>query len=310
MRSSISIFPPPRRGRCWTGGRATSWTRRSPKRSPGIAPTSRSRARTRKVHGKSWRPERVIPNGESRMSQRGKRVFITGGAGFIGACLARDLIDAGAEVHLALRKESKLWRLAGLEGLYEPHWADVREAGGLRQAMHACRPQVIYHLATHGAYYHQRARSDIIATNLTGTANLLDALEGHEYEALVYTGSSSEYGHKSEPMQPEDRLEPPTDYGVTKAAATLLCLAEAMKGRPVSVVRVFSAFGPWEEPGRLVPYVVECCARGEHPKVTAGLQPRDFIYVSDVVDCSRSPPRILGRPARFSTPARAGSTRC
>ena len=154
----------------------------------------------------------------------------------------------------------------------------------LRQAIDACRPQVIYHLATHGAYYHQRERSDIIATNLTGTANLLDALEGHDYEALVYTGSSSEYGHKSEPMRPEDRLEPRTDYGVTKAAATLLCLAEAMKGRPVSVVRVFSAFGPWEEPGRLVPYVVECCARGENPKVTAGLQPRDFVSVSDVVD--------------------------
>ena len=218
------------------------------------------------------------------MGQRGKRVFLTGGAGFIGACLARDLIDAGAEVHLALRKESKLWRLAGLEGLYEPHWADVRDAAGLRQAIDACRPQVIYHLATHGAYYHQRERSDIIATNLTGTANLLDALEGHDYEALVYTGSSSEYGHKSEPMRPEDRLEPRTDYGVTKAAATLLCLAEAMKGRPVSVVRVFSAFGPWEEPGRLVPYVVECCARGENPKVTAGLQPRDFVSVSDVVD--------------------------
>jgi nucleoside-diphosphate-sugar epimerase len=52
----------------------------------------------------------------------------------------------------------------------------------------------------------------------------------------------------------------------------------------VATVRVFSAYGPWEEPTRLVPYVMACCSRGEDPQVTSGRQPRDFIYVEDVVD--------------------------
>jgi nucleoside-diphosphate-sugar epimerase len=213
-----------------------------------------------------------------------ERVLITGGSGFIGACLAHDLVGEGHDVHLVLRPEAKTWRLAGLEGRTTAHAGDLRDAASLRRAVADCRPDVIYHLATHGAYPSQRDRATILATNLIGTANLLDALEGHDYRALVHTGSSSEYGHKAAPMREDDLPQPRTDYGVTKAAATLLCQAEAYRGRPVVTVRVFSAYGPWEEPSRLVPYVMACCLRGEDPQVTAGAQPRDFVYVADVVE--------------------------
>jgi nucleoside-diphosphate-sugar epimerase len=213
-----------------------------------------------------------------------ERALITGASGFIGAYLARDLIAAGHEVHLVLRAEANLWRLRGLEGQYVAHRADLRDRAALGAAVAAARPQVVYHLATHGAYHFQKDRAAILATNLLGTANLLDALADHDYQALVHSGSSSEYGHKDAPMRESDRLDPRTDYAVTKAAATLLCQAEAYRGRPVTTVRVFSAYGPWEDPTRLVPYVMECCLRGETPRVTPGRQPRDFIHVGDVVD--------------------------
>lgn len=212
-----------------------------------------------------------------------ERVLITGGSGFLGACLAHDLVAEGHDVHLVLRPGSKTWRLAGLAGHYAAHAGDLRDADALRRAVAASRPDVVYHLAAHGAYPAQTDRAAILATNLAGTANLLDALAGHDYRALVHTGSSSEYGHKAGPMREDDRLEPRTDYAVTKAAATLLCLAEAYRGRPVTTVRVFSAYGPWEEPSRLVPYVMASCARGEDPRVTAGAQPRDFVHADDVV---------------------------
>jgi nucleoside-diphosphate-sugar epimerase len=217
------------------------------------------------------------------MSVGDERVLITGGSGFIGACLVRDLIDAGQEVHLVLRPSSNLWRLTGIEGRYTSHAADLRDAAALRQIVDKCKPRVIYHLAAHGAYPFQKDRAAILTGNILGTANLLDALDGHNYRAFIQTGSSSEYGHKKGPMRESDRLEPRTDYGVAKSAATLLCQTEAYKGRPVTTVRVFSAYGPWEEPTRLVPYVMDCCLRGINPKVTAGRQPRDFIFVDDVV---------------------------
>jgi nucleoside-diphosphate-sugar epimerase len=226
------------------------------------------------------------------MGARAERALITGGSGFIGAYLARELITSGHDVHLVLRREANTWRLHGLEGHYTPQWADLRDADALRRAVRACRPEVVYHLATHGAYHFQKDRAAILATNLLGTANLLDALADHDYRALVHTGSSSEYGHKDGPMRASDRLDPRTDYAVTKAAATLLCQAEAFRGRPVVTVRVFSAYGPWEDPTRLVPYVLDCCLRGERPKVTAGAQPRDFIYVGDIVELIRLAARL------------------
>jgi dolichol-phosphate mannosyltransferase len=68
----------------------------------------------------------------------------------------------------------------------------------------------------------------------------------------------------------------------------------------VTTVRIFSAYGPWEEPGRLVPYVLGCCLRGDSPRVTAGWQPRDFIYIDDVLallelaaDCPQARGQIL-----------------
>jgi nucleoside-diphosphate-sugar epimerase len=233
-----------------------------------------------------------------------RRVLITGGSGFIGANLARAEIAAGSEVQLLLRAEAKLWRLQGLEGRYVAQPGNLTDATAVRRAVEASRPDVVYHLATHGAYPSQQDRGTIIATNLVGTVNLIEALAGRDYQALVHTGSSSEYGHKDRPMAEDDRPDPRTDYGVTKAAATMLCQAQAYRGAPTCTVRVFSAYGPWEEPTRLVPYVLESCLRGVPAKVTAGAQPRDFVYVDDVVDLIRlaaDKPECRGRVLHAGT---------
>jgi nucleoside-diphosphate-sugar epimerase len=238
------------------------------------------------------------------MSAERRTVLITGGAGFIGACLARALIADGHEVHLLLRAESATWRLAGLDGHYVAHRADLRDAAGVRAAVDACGPDVIYHAAAHGTLPSQKDRAAILAANVLGTAHLLDALEGHEYRRLVCVGSSSEYGHYERPMREDDRLAPRTDYAVAKAASTLLCLAEAARGRPVVAVRVFSAYGPWEDPSRLASAVMVCCAQGEAPRVTAGWQPRDFIHVEDVVALLRAAadsPRVVGEVLHAGT---------
>jgi nucleoside-diphosphate-sugar epimerase len=232
------------------------------------------------------------------MSARRERVLITGASGFVGACLAHDLVAAGQDVHLLLRKETRTWRLADLAGRYTPHYADLCDAEALRKIAAVARPEVIYHLATYGALPNQQDRTTILATNLLGTAHLLEAVKDTGYRVFVNVGSSSEFGHKDGPMAEEDTLQPRTDYAVGKAAATLLCRAEAYQGRPVLTVRVFSAYGPWEDPARLVPYVMGCCLRGDSPQVTSGQQPRDFIYVEDLLrllKCAAERPDLAGQ---------------
>jgi dolichol-phosphate mannosyltransferase len=211
-------------------------------------------------------------------------VLVTGATGFVGACLVRDLVDAGHDVHLLHPPGSAgTWRLAGLDGRYTWHAADLRDASAVRRAVDACGPQVVYHLTAHAVAPARRDGAAGLAAHLLGTANLLEALEGHEYRAFVHAGSSAEYGPGDAPRHEDDRPQPCTDDGVAGAAATLRCQAEALKGRPVCTVRLFAAYGPWEDPARLVPHVMGCCQRGEAPQVTAGRQRHDFIHVDDVL---------------------------
>jgi nucleoside-diphosphate-sugar epimerase len=99
-------------------------------------------------------------------------------------------------------------------------------------------------------------------------------------------------------MRADDRLDPRDEYAVGKVASAHLCQAAAYRGRPNTIVRVFSAYGPWEDLKRVASYVMGCCVRGETPRVTSGLQPRDFIYVEDVTALLRTAadePKAHGR---------------
>ncbi len=212
-----------------------------------------------------------------------ERVLIIGASGFVGANLARAELAAGKEVHLLVRSHSALDRLRDVIGRCPIHQADLRDPAALRRAVDGCRPEVVYHAAAQGTFQNQADRTGTLLSNLLGTAHLLEATRRHDLRAFVNVGSSSEYGHKSAPMRPEDRLEPRSDYGVAKAAATLLCQAEALQGRPVVTVRIFSAYGPWEDPARIASHVMACCQRRAPVRLTAGYQPRDFIYIDDVV---------------------------
>jgi nucleoside-diphosphate-sugar epimerase len=213
-----------------------------------------------------------------------QRVLVTGGTGFLGANLVHHLVRNGHELHLVVRPNAKRWRLAGLAHKLTFHAADLLDFSAVRLAIDSCRPEVIYHLAGYGVMASQNDRDGILTGNVLATANLLAALEGHEDVRLVHAGSSAEYGAKENPMREDDRLEPATLYGITKACATHLCQAERFKGRWVTTVRIFTAYGPWESLPRLVPYVMDCCRSSQRPQLTSGQQQRDFIFAQDVVE--------------------------
>jgi nucleoside-diphosphate-sugar epimerase len=212
------------------------------------------------------------------------QVLITGATGFIGANLARDLVHKGHSVHAVVRAGSDMRRLTEIEERMTFHEADLRDLSHLRRVVRSCRPETIFHLAAFGVQSRHKDRNLILTDNLQATLNLLEALSDHDYRSFVYSGSSAEYGVKQGPIGEDDPITPRTDYGVAKAACTLLCQSESLRGRPISIVRIFTAYGPWEAPPRLVPYVMECCRNNMPPRLTSGRQQRDFIHVQDVVE--------------------------
>lgn len=214
------------------------------------------------------------------------RVFlVTGGTGFIGSVLVRRLVSREENVHLLTRHDSNFWRVRDLVPRLRCHHSDLSDIGSLKKIFRRVKPNVIYHLATHGAYAHQNDADRIIRTNILGTWNLLRAAAHTGYELFVNTGSSSEYGFKRFPMRETDILEPASYYAAAKCSQTLLCLHIARnEKRPIVTLRPFSVYGPYEDPTRFVPTLMKAIYQGTRMDLVSPKTARDQIYVEDVVD--------------------------
>jgi UDP-glucose 4-epimerase len=214
-----------------------------------------------------------------------KRVLVTGGSGFVGANLARRLLADGHDVHLLLRPQRELWRLDGVLADLRIQEADLRDADSVGRVLAATRPEWIFHLAAHGAYPTQTETHSILETNLLGTANLLDAGAAVGFQAFVNSGSSSEYGHKDHAPAEDEWPEPNSAYAVAKAAATMYCRQRARRdGLPVTTLRLYSVYGPFEEPSRLVPRLIAEGLQGRLPPLVNPTVARDYLQVEDVCE--------------------------
>jgi nucleoside-diphosphate-sugar epimerase len=235
------------------------------------------------------------------------KILVTGATGFVGSCLARRLCTLGHEVNVFTRSSSNLWRLADLMAKVENHQVDLRDHPAVEKTVRTIRPDIVFHLATYGGFTFQQETANILTSNLVGMVNLVKACEKIEFPIFVNTGSSSEYGIKDRPMREGDILEPVGDYGVAKAAATLFCRSEAVrKGLPMFTLRLFSPFGPWDDPKRLIPYVIKSLLAGEPPTLSSPHSVRDYIFIDDVVDCYVS---FIGRPVNSGEVFNIGSGR-
>ena len=213
-----------------------------------------------------------------------ERFLVTGAAGFVGARLCQVLAQRGYEVHGVVSPSSNTWRLDGQPGTVQ-HVVDLRDFDAVKRTVATIAPTVIYSLAAHGAYPHQTDARRIAETNVLGLTNLLEASEAIDYRVLVHAGSSSEYGRKSVPMRETDELIPETVYGVTKAAQSLLCRQWSHQhGRPIVVFRLFSVYGPLEEPTRLIPRLITAMLDEAPLALVSPRTSRDFIFVDDVVE--------------------------
>jgi UDP-glucose 4-epimerase len=214
-----------------------------------------------------------------------KRVIVTGASGFVGANLARRMIHDGHQTHLLVSPGTESWRLADLKGHAPQYPIDLIDADAVRRVVETIRPDWVFHLAAHGAYSWQTDVRRMVATNLMGTINLVEACLHTGFEACVNTGSSSEYGFKDHAPPEDEFVEPNSAYAVTKASATLYCRCVAQNQKvPITTLRLYSVFGPWEEPNRLIPTIILRGLKGELPPLVSPDTARDYIYVDDVLD--------------------------
>ncbi len=214
-----------------------------------------------------------------------KRTLLTGATGFVGANLARRLLRDGHEVHLLIRPAARTWRIDDIRPHVQFQEAPLDDAAAVAAAVRRVRPDWVFHLAAYGAYSSQTDPLRMARTNVLGTTSLVEACLRTDFEAFVNTGSSSEYGFQDHAPAETELPEPNCHYAVTKASATLYCRFTAQSRRvPLTTLRLYSVFGPWEEPTRLIPTVVVRGLDGGLPPLVNPDTARDFVYAEEVND--------------------------
>lgn len=222
---------------------------------------------------------------------KGKRILVTGGAGFIGSHLVDVLVGSGNSVlaldnftsgrreNLAHHKGNELVKI--VEG-------DIRDKALVKNIMRGI--DIVYHLAVQCLRVSINDPEINHEVNATGTLNLCMAAKDSSVERFVYISSSEVYGTAiSAPMDELHTREPTTVYGASKLAGEKYSLAYYRTYKmPSMVVIPFNTYGPREHLegayGEVIPKFVLRAISNVPPIIFGdGLQTRDFTYVSDTV---------------------------
>lgn len=219
------------------------------------------------------------------------RALVTGGAGFIGSNLVRQLLQKQYEVvvldNLSTGYEENL---AGLEGIIFYH-GDICDMSLVRQAME--KVAVIFHLAAavgnKQSLENPQRDSQI---NVLGTINILEGARAAGVRKVVLSSSAAIYGEpRILPIPEEQPWAPQSPYGVSKLAAERMALAYAsLYGLECIALRYFNVYGPrqrYDAYGNVIPIFVHQMLQGEPLTIYGdGEQTRDFVSVHDVVQAN------------------------
>ncbi|HWI73008.1 MAG TPA: NAD-dependent epimerase/dehydratase family protein [Baekduia sp.] len=232
-------------------------------------------------------------------------LLVTGASGFVGAAVARHALARGLRVTALVGPASRLGRLAAYARDLEVVRADVADPAALGAAVARARPDVCIHLAAVGAVVRDDDLGRLWAVNALAPGHLARALAGSGATRLVTAGSSSEYGTVDGPMDEAMACAPDDPYGVAKLAGGLLARAAAREtGLQAAHLRLFSVYGPGEDPRRLVSSVAAALLAGRPVDLTPGEQVRDFVHVDDVAEAllhAATAPGIDGLTANVGT---------
>ncbi len=215
----------------------------------------------------------------------GKRVLITGGAGFIGSALGAQLVSNGHEVHVLDDLSFGHRHLAPVPDDHF-HKVDIRDRSAVRNTVARIGPQWTLHLAAiHFIPYcneHPVEASDI---NICGTINVLDACGSVPACEQVFIASTAAVYPITDHAVGEDHDTGPMDiYGITKLATERLAGEFQMRtGIPTIIGRFFNAFGPNETNPHLIPEIQRQVLAGARTLKLGNLDPkRDFIHTHDM----------------------------
>lgn len=211
-----------------------------------------------------------------------KRVLITGASGFVGAAVTRELVRQGRDVAALLRPTSDTRRIEAQLGKIQVIRGDLRGLDVVAPQIRSFRPEAVLHLGWEGVKGSER-NAPVQADNVPASVSLYQLSEECGAQTFVGMGSQAEYGPASGKLDESARTQPTTVYGAAKLSTCLLLeRTAAASGRSFSWLRLFSSYGPGDDPSWLLQYLARSLLTRQRPALTAAQQVWDYIHVDDV----------------------------
>jgi dTDP-glucose 4,6-dehydratase len=220
-----------------------------------------------------------------------RRIFVAGGAGFIGSNFVRHVLDERPETSIvtfdALTYAGNPDNLMDLPGARHTFvHGSICDAAALSEAMRGCDAVVNFAAESHVDRSIADA-ADFIETNVRGAYNVLTAARDAGVERVLHMSTDEVYGPATEhdPRTETDAFRPRSPYAVSKAAGDMMCRAFAETyGLQAVVARPANNIGPYQHPEKAVPlFVTNALQDRPLPLYGDGQQQRDRLYVEDCV---------------------------
>jgi dolichol-phosphate mannosyltransferase len=212
-------------------------------------------------------------------------IMIFGAGGFIGINILKAILEFRSDVYGVSQDHHNNWRfIANQIPAKNLKTCDINQITQLNDLIKEIKPKTVFNLAAYGAYSKQKEYSKIYKTNFIASADIIESIKEYGFEAYIHAGSSSEYGLNSNAPDESSELIPNSHYSVSKAAVyQAIKYYGKIEKLPVLQLRLYSVFGPWEEPDRLIPVLISKARKKEFPNFVDGEISRDFIFISDVI---------------------------
>ena len=214
---------------------------------------------------------------------------VTGGAGFIGSHLVKNLVERGNEVividNLNTGKKENIEKISKKIDFFE---MDIRDFSAVEDILK--NVDGIFHEAALASVQDSfRIPDEFFEVNVNGTENIFKIGKKLGIK-IVYASSSSVYGNPIRiPIKESDGKNPFNPYAKTKLEGDKLAEKYAKNGLKVIGLRYFNVFGPRQskEYAGVIKLFLERIQQGLSPLINGdGLQVRDFVYVDDVVNAN------------------------
>ena len=213
-------------------------------------------------------------------------IVVTGGLGFIGNELVRQLKAAGETVVVIDNRNRVAPQIEDLNDVpvYE---IDITDKESVKELFFKIKPHTVFHLAA--IHYIPECNDNperTLRINVEGTQSILNAAATAGVKKFLFASSGAVYADSSNKLTEQATIAPVDIYGWTKLFGEQLCnMNTAMNGTPTIICRLFNNYGPRETNMHIIPEVINQLQSGNTLKLGNISTVRDYIHTQD---CAKS----------------------